>query len=107
MLAGERVDPDLQRGRVHSDDGIQAAIGDPGRIVRTDDDAVGRRGRPQPHHHDLTRGWIEPAHGPVTLPRVPDPAEAVRHGVMRAAARRNGVLLDHQLTWASRSMPKR
>ena len=93
-IGREREDRDLVRRRVDADDRVQAAVGDPGRAVRADDDAVRRRAVAERDRRDLAARGIEMAERPVALPGVPDAAVGGRRDVMRMRARRHRVLDD-------------
>ena len=87
----------LLRGRIHADDRVPSAVGDPRGPVRADDHAVGARSRAQGDVARRPRGGIEPAQRSGVLGRIPD--ASVRRGsdVVRMGARRDAVLPDRGL----------
>ncbi len=81
-LARQRPGLDLLGRRIDAHDGVETAIGDPGRAVRPDDYAMRRRARPERDALDLPRFGIEPAEHPGALAGVPDGAVRCRRHVV-------------------------
>ncbi len=74
VVGGKREPPHLPRRRVHADDRVQPAVGDPWSAVRTDDHAVRRRIVPELHFVDPAVFGIEVAELARVLRGVPDRA---------------------------------
>ena len=89
---GKREEPHRARTRVHADDRVEPAVGDPRRAVGADDDAVGCRSGAERRMPRPAGAGIEPAELAARLRRVPDAAVAGGCDVVRVRARRNGVL---------------
>src|SRR5438093_4816382 len=83
--------PDLARDRVDADDRVETAVGDPGRAIRTDDDAVRSRAAAERDALHLAGRGIEPPELAGTLAGEPHPAIARGRDVVRAHPRRHGV----------------
>ncbi len=77
---------------VDADDGVEAAVGDPGRPVGTHDHAVRRRARPQRDAPDAPGARVEPAQLPGVLGGEPDRAARSRRHVVRVRAGDDGEL---------------
>ncbi|KFB72764.1 MAG: hypothetical protein AW09_002030 [Candidatus Accumulibacter phosphatis] len=78
--AWQRPAPDFPSRRVDAHDGIQSAVSDPGRTVRTNDHPVRGRAFPQSDLFDLAVRRVDPAKRALPLRRVPDRAAWFRVG---------------------------
>ena len=91
------------RHGIHADDRVQAAVGDPGRAVGPDDDAVWRRPGAELDRLEQAEPRIEPAELARELRRVPDAAVARGGDVVRTLASRDRVLLHHEVDRGTRN----
>ena len=86
---GQREDAYRLACRVDAHDRVQAAVGDPRRAVRADDDAVRRRaGAERDLARSSPRRRVELAERPAALRRVPDAAVRRGRDVVRVGAAR-------------------
>ena len=89
---GQAEQADRLGARVDAHDRVETAVGDPGRAVRADDDAVRRGARPE---RDVTRSpgaRVQTAERPRVLRRVPDAAVLCRRDVVGVRPGRHAVL---------------
>ena len=84
----QREQLDLRGDRIDAGDGVLAALGDPRRAVRPDDDAVGRGAGPERDVLVLAGLGIEMAEKALLLAAVPHRAVGRRGDVMRIGAGR-------------------
>jgi len=76
--------------RVNSNDGVEAAVGDPGSVVGADDDAVGRGAASEGDVPGLAGGGVEEAEGAGALGCVPDGAVGSGGDIVGMGASRDG-----------------
>src|SRR5215470_3577555 len=99
-LPRQREQLDLARRRIDASDRILAALGDPWRAIRSNDDAMGRGARPERNVLVLAGLWIEAAENAFLLAAVPDRAVRGRRDVMGIVARRQ--LIERRLRGEAR-----
>ncbi|MNP10831.1 hypothetical protein D3C76_1029940 [compost metagenome] len=85
-IPGQRKDFDAKTFGVHADDGVEAAVGDPGIAVRAADHPVRRGARAERDRFAPAGLRVEAAKGAGALGGVPDLAIGGRRHVVRAAA---------------------
>ena len=93
-LRRQREASDLPRAGVDAHDRVEAAVRDPRRSVRADDDAVRCRPVAESREPRLPGPRVQPAELARVLSRVPDATVTGRRDVVRMRARRDAELAD-------------